>query len=201
MIRKILKIILILFVVLVCSAIFYIGYHAKTSVEIPKGKPSFDFSNKSRLTHFRNNNLSVEEFKQSMVTDSPKIYVFWTGWCSYSREFLSSLANTYQKFPNIKFVFINLDKESNITNSDTLHKYYDIRNESNRINTENKFMDFSNHKSIEEFMKQIHSNFEKHPGLPYFIGIDKKGQIICEIAGFDKERTYMEFDKYLSEFK
>ena len=138
---------------------------------------------------------------QSIVTDSPKIYVFWTGWCSFSREFLSSLGNTYQKYPNIKFVFINLDKKSNIHNSDILHKYYDIRNESSRINTENKFMDFSNHKSIEEFMKQIHSDFEKHPGLPYFIGIDKKGKIISEIAGFEKKKTYVEFDKYLSDFK
>jgi thiol-disulfide isomerase/thioredoxin len=201
MFKKIFKIISVIFIVLITCAVFYVGYNGKTSIEIPKDKPNFDLSSKIHLSHFQNNNLSVEKFKQSMVTDSPKIYVFWTGWCSFSRDFLNSLGETYQKYPNIKFVFINLDKESNLTNSNNLHKYYDIRNESNRIDTDNKFMDFSNHRSIEKFMKQINSDFEKHPGLPYFIGIEKKGKIICEVAGFDKVKTYAEFDKYLSDFK
>ena len=126
--------------------------------------------------------------------------VFWTGWCEYSTDFLSKTDSVYNKYPNIKFVFINLDKESNIEKSDSLHLIYDIRGESYRVKTDNKFMDFANHKSIHNVMNDIKSNFEKDPGLPYFIGLGKNGQIISEIAGYEGEETLKQFDNYLIDF-
>lgn len=68
------------------------------------------------------------------------------------------------------------------------------------MQTDNKFMDFANHKSIYDVMRNIKSNFENDPGLPYFIGTGKNGQIISEIAGYEGNEALKKFDTYLTEF-
>ena len=197
--NRVLKMILIFVISFVGIIIYFVGYKSKLIVELPKTNINSNFSN-NRVKHFKDNDLTTLNLKKLMKTDSPKIFVFWTGWCEYSRSFLSQTDSIYNKYPKINFVFVNLDKESNLKKSDSLHLFYNIKNESYRMKTENKFMDFANHKSIEETMDELGTDFSKHPGLPYFIGIDKSGKIITEIAGYENKKTNAKFDKYLADF-
>ncbi len=197
--KKALKIILVFLIVIIGLVTYYVGFNAKTNIEVPKYKPNLVFGN-DRAKHFKNDNLSIKEFKQLFVTDNPKIFIFWTGWCSFSKDFLQKTEIIYKKYPKIEFVYVNLDKESIKTKSDSLHLFYNIKIDSYRIDTKNKFMDFANHKSITEFMNDINSDFVKAPGLPYFIGINKDGKIISEIAGFENEKTLLKFNEYTVNF-
>ena len=199
MLKKIFKIALIFLILSIGVITYYVGYKSNLIIEMPKNKPDLEFGN-NRAKHFVNDNLSFNDFEKIFVTKTPKIYVFWTGWCGFSKDFLNKTEMIYKKYPNIEFVFVNLDKEINKPKSDSLHLFYNIKSKSYRIATENKFMDLANHKSIIEFMNNINSDFEKHPGLPYFIGINKTGEIISEIAGFENEKTFVEFDEYLKKF-
>lgn len=196
---KALKIIFITVLIALGMAIYYIGYRVNLVVQIPKEEIETNFP-LTRIKHFQDRNLTTEHLTELMKTSTPKIFVFWTGWCEYSTDFLSKTDSIYIQYPNIKFVFINLDKESNLEKSDSFHLFYNLKEESYRMQTDNKFMDFANHKSIHDVMRNINSNFENDPGLPYFIGTGKNGQIISEIAGYEGKETLKKIDNYLTDF-
>lgn len=89
---------------------------------------------------------------------------FWASWCMPCREEFPSEKKLMQKYPNVAFVFLSIDK-SNSAWQKAMAQYNDI------LNKENSFLLIKSDK--DEFLKEINVS-----SIPRFVLFGKDGKII-----------------------
>jgi thiol-disulfide isomerase/thioredoxin len=102
---------------------------------------------------------------------------FWASWCGPCKESFPWLNELSQKYPNLKVVGINLDK--NRSDADEFLKKYPAK--------------------FEILFDSAASSAEKYKvkGMPYSIIFDKTGKEIHSHIGFSKEKS----KEYLAQIK
>jgi thiol-disulfide isomerase/thioredoxin len=89
---------------------------------------------------------------------------FWASWCMPCREEFPSEKKLMQKYPNVAFVFLSIDK-SNTAWQKAMDQYKDI------LNKENSFLLIKSDK--DELLKEINVST-----IPRFVLFGKDGKII-----------------------
>lgn len=105
----------------------------------------------------------IEKYKGKLV-----LVDFWASWCLPCREEFPSEKKLIQKYPNIGFVFLSIDK-SNTAWQKAMAEYDDI------LNKENSFLLVKSDK--DELLKQINVST-----IPRFVLFGKDGKIISADA-------------------
>lgn len=119
----------------------------------------------------------AEGFDVSVYKGKVVYLDFWASWCGPCKESFPWLNELSQKYPNLKVVAINLDK--NKADADEFLKKYPAKFE---------VLFDSSGKSAEKY---------KVRGMPYSVIFDKDGKEMHSHIGFSKEKS----NEYLGQIK
>ncbi|TDS58208.1 TlpA family protein disulfide reductase [Myroides indicus] len=147
----------------------------------------------SETVHFKTNieELTAEEFlKWKQKINKPTIVNFWASWCKPCIEEIPALKK-YAEQNNMDLVFISADRNNEKQKKILTKQMQRLKVASSFLIKESSGTDLMNKDAVKNFTKKTGLQFEG--GIPFFVILNEKGEIVSEFLGFNKEEAYQNF--------
>lgn len=135
--------------------------------------------------------ITAEEFLQWKAgVNKPTIINFWASWCKPCVEEIPFLKK-YADQNNMDLVFISADRNNEKQRKILTKQMQRLEMASSFLIKETSSTDLMNKNAVKNFTQEAGLQFEG--GIPFFVILNEKSEIVSEFLGFMKEEAYHDF--------